>query len=213
MARSIPRQVREQLRDAILSGQLKPGDRLLEADLARQFGVSITPVREALRGLESARLVVSQPHRGTVVRQLTRQDIHEMYSLRAHLDRLAIRLALPRLTGEDFEYLERLVDQMVAFAEESNSEGMVDVDVSFHDHLYSRGGHRLLHETWASINPSNWTMLSVRVLAGRGPLYIAERHRPLLAALREGGIAQAEESMSAHISELGEQVLAEWPAD
>ena len=140
VAPSMRLQVREQLRNAILSGQLKPGDHILEADLARQFGVSITPIREALRELESARLVVSQPHRGTIVRQLTKQDIREMYTLRAHLERLAVQLALPHLTQEDFAHLEGLIDDMVELARQDKSRQMVDVDVSFHEYLSSKAG-------------------------------------------------------------------------
>jgi DNA-binding GntR family transcriptional regulator len=211
VAPSMRLQVREQLRTAILSGQLKPGDHILEADLARQFGVSITPIREALRELESARLVVSQPHRGTIVRQLTKQDIREMYTLRAHLECLAVKLALPNLSGEDFAQLERLIDEMADLARQDKSRQMVDVDVSFHEYLCVKSGHQLLRETWAGINPSNWTMLSVTRLADRGPLYIAERHYPLLSVLREGDSARAEEAISRHILEVAEQVLSEWP--
>ena len=69
----------------------------------------------------------------------------------------------------------------------------------------------MLRETWAGINPSNWTMLSVTRLADRGPLYIAERHYPLLAVLREGDSAPAEEAIARHILEVAEQLLSEWP--
>jgi DNA-binding GntR family transcriptional regulator len=209
---SIRVQVRDQLRDAILSGHLKPGDRILEAELARQFGVSITPIREALRELASARLVVSQPHRGTVVQELSPQDIREMYTLRAHLERLAVQLALPLLTEEDFDHLQRLIDEMVALAHQGRPKEMASVDVAFHEYICLRSGHRLLHQTWAGINPANWTMLSVHRLAVRGPLYIAERHRPLLDVLRTKDSARAEEAIATHILEVVEQILAEWPA-
>lgn len=211
--RNVRHQVRDQLREAILSGQFRPGDRIIESVVAERLGVSITPVREALRELESSRLVVSQPHRGTVVRDLSRQDIWEMYTLRAHLERLSIRLALPHLTDADFEHLAQLIDEMIALARRNQAAEMVEVDVDFHGYICRKSGHKLLYDMWSGVNPSNWTMITVRRLAKRGPLYIAERHLPLLGILKSGDSARAEEAMEAHILAVGDEVLAEWSGE
>ncbi len=199
--------VRESLRRAILTGLLKPGDRLVEAVLAKQLGVSQTPVREAIRELENAGLVVTYPHRATFVRKYTRRELAEMYSLRAYLERLAVRLAMPLLTSEDFCQLQRLIDLMVERADSGDIAGMIETDVEFHAHIIRRSGHDLLFRTWQSVNPPNSTYVTVVTLAERGPMYIAQRHPPLLDLLRSGDLTLAEEAMERHISQIGEEVL------
>lgn len=199
--------VRNRIRDLILSGELRPGEHLNEVDMAVRFGVSATPVREAFRELEQTGLIVVVPHRGAVVRSLTHQDLAEMYSLRAHLERLAVRLALPKLRVADTDELERLIDTMEEEARAGHVSAMVEVDVGFHRLIMERAGHRLLLRTWEQIHPSQWTYLTVQVLAAKGPLYIAQRHRPLLELLRGGSAADAEEAMQSHIDEIGAEAL------
>lgn len=204
--------VRDRIRDAILSGEFRPGQHLNEVDMALRFGVSATPVREAFRELEQAGLIVAVPHRGAVVRSLTHQDLAEMYSLRAHLERLAVRLALPNLRETDFEELEALVDAMEEEARAGNVSSMVEVDVAFHRLIIERAEHRLLLRMWEQIHPSQWTAMTVRVLAQKGPLYIAKRHRPLLDLLRSGTGTEVEEAMARHIDEIGVEAIAVFDA-
>src|SRR5947209_19061185 len=83
---SLRAEVRERLRQAIMQGELKPGEQIVESRLARQLGISQAPVREALRELEQMGLVVNHMRRGTFVRELTAQDAWEMYTLRAQLE-------------------------------------------------------------------------------------------------------------------------------
>jgi DNA-binding GntR family transcriptional regulator len=200
--------VRDQLRDAILSGQLRPGEHINETAIAERLGVSATPVREAFRELEGARLIVVKPHRGAVVRALTRQDIREMYSLRAHLERMAVRLALPRLTEDDYTWLTSSVAEMVEAARSGDVAGLVEIDVGFHRYICEKADHQLLLEIWSHINPSNWTFVTIRTLTERGPLYIAERHWPLLETLRGGNVTAAEDAMEEHIQRIGDEVLS-----
>lgn len=199
--------VRNRIREAILGGEFSPGEHLNEVDMAVRFGVSATPVREAFRELEQTGLIVVVPHRGAVVRSLTHQDLAEMYSLRAHLERFAVHVALPRLVDEDFDELERVVDEMEKEARAGNVSLMVEIDVAFHRLIVERADHRLLLRTWEQIHPSQWTYLTVKVLAEKGPLYIAQRHRPLLQLLRTGPSAEAEEAMARHIDEIGIEAL------
>jgi DNA-binding GntR family transcriptional regulator len=199
--------VRDQIREAILSGELKPGEHISETVIAEQLGVSPTPVREAFRELEGARLIVVEPHRGAVVRALTRRDIREMYSLRAHLERMAVKLAIPRMTDDDYTRLARLVEEMVEAARSGDVAGLVDIDVGFHRYICEKADHQLLLETWSNINPSNWTFVTIRTLTERGPLYIAERHWPLLEILRRSDLNAAEEAIAEHIQTIGEEVL------
>ena len=199
--------VRDQIRDAILSGQLRPGEHIHEQAIAERLGVSATPVREAFRELESARLIVVSPHRGAVVRALTRKDIREMYSLRAHLERMAVRLASAHLTSDDYDRLADAIRGMVDAARAEDVARLVERDVNFHRQICVKADHQLLLETWSHINPSNWTFVTIRTLAEPGPLYIAERHWPLLEILKGGDVAAAENAIAEHIEGIGDEVL------
>lgn len=196
-----------QLREAIASGELAPGEHLNEVAVADRLGVSPTPVREAFRDLEQSGLIEVQPHRGARVRPLTRRALSEIYSLRAHLEQLAIRLAHPRLEEQDFAQLKDLIEGMERCAEEGDPAGVVELDVAFHRHIVARADHDLLLETWEHIHPSRWTYVTVRVLSEKGPLYIARRHWPLLAALRKDSADVAIDAASEHIEFIGAEAL------
>src|SRR3982751_1903886 len=99
-------EIREKLIDGILTGRLPPGTRIVETRLAQQFGVSQAPVREALRDLELFGFVVSSPFRSTQVRQISTDDLLEIYPIRASLESLAARAAAPRMTDEVLARLE-----------------------------------------------------------------------------------------------------------
>lgn len=199
--------VAEQLRAAIASGELAPGERLNEVAVAKQLGVSPTPVREAFRDLEQQGLIEVAPYRGARVRPLTDRDLSEIYSLRAHLEQMGIQLAHPRLDESDFQQLEELIRAMEDRAKNDDPAGVVAHDVEFHRHIMKRADHDLLLATWERIHPSRWTYVTVRVLSERGPLYIAKRHWPLLKALRGPSLNGAMEAAAAHIELVGDEAM------
>lgn len=199
--------VGEQLRAAIASGELAAGERLNEVAVAKQLGVSPTPVREAFRDLEQAGLIEVVPYRGARVRPLTERDLSEIYSMRAHLEQMGIRLAYPRMDESDFQRLEELIRVMEERAKGDDLAGVVAHDVEFHRHIMRRADHGLLLTTWERIHPSRWTYVTVRVLSERGPLYIAQRHWPLLKALRGPSLERAIEAAADHIELVGDEAM------
>ncbi|HEU5318553.1 MAG TPA: GntR family transcriptional regulator [Chloroflexota bacterium] len=214
--RSLPARVREALEERILTGQLGEGDQIVEYQLARELGISQTPVREALRTLERDGLVVTRPHRGTFVRRITRAEAAERYSLGMELEAFAARLAMPRLTEADYRNLDEIVDEMAAAAALHNSGGetfahSVEMNVAFHRYLVERAGHELLLKTWLGVNPLNWRFTTYTRLLNPDPVELAERHRSLIAAYRSGDQVLAAAAIRAHIWEVAERVLANFP--
>ncbi len=128
--------VAETLREAIVSGTLKPGERLMEIQLAEELGVSRTPVREAIRKLELEGFVVMIPRRGTYVADLSIKDINEVFEIRTALDVLAAGLAVERITEDELEQLERLLVEIGELIEEDDADKIVESDSQFHDILY-----------------------------------------------------------------------------
>ena len=124
------------LREAILRGDLKPGERLMELQLASQLGVSRTPIREAIRMLEQEGLAVTMPRKGAEVAKMTLKGMEDVLEVRAALDELASQLACERITEEQLALLE---EKKIAFENSlktGNVKAIAATDVAFHDVIY-----------------------------------------------------------------------------
>lgn len=126
----------EALREAIADRRLRPGERLMEVQLAEEMGVSRTPVREAIRRLELEGFVVMVPRRGAYVANYSLKDIADVFEIRAALEALAAGLAAERITEEEIEELERSLHRLAAHVEASDLEALVEEDTAFHEVLY-----------------------------------------------------------------------------
>lgn len=129
------------LREAILLGKIKPGQKLVEIELCEQLGVSRTPLREAIRNLEVEGLVESIPNKGSRVRTMTIKDIKNIYELRIELEALATKKSVPFLTDNDLDNLSHLQEK-IKIASEKRAWGEVDhLNKEFHSTLMSKGGN------------------------------------------------------------------------
>lgn len=126
----------ENLREAIVEGRLKPGQRLMEVQLAEQLGVSRTPVREAIRKLELEGLVVMLPRKGAYVANMSLKDLKDVLEIRASLEGLAASLAAERISDEDIKKLEFIIEEFNDSINESNVEALLKKDVEFHECIY-----------------------------------------------------------------------------
>ena len=124
------------LRDAIIVGELKPGERLMEVKLAEKMGVSRTPVREAIRKLELEGLVNMLPRKGAHVADLSVKDIMDVLEVRASLDGLATSLAAERISEDELKELKHVHYQFINFVEKENLQGSIKKDVEFHEIIY-----------------------------------------------------------------------------
>lgn len=124
------------LRQAIIVGELKPGERLMEVQLAQKMGVSRTPVREAIRKLELEGLVEMLPRKGAHVADLSVKDIMDVLEVRATMDGLASSLSAVRIKDDEIKVLRHLLDQFISYVEKENLQGSIKKDVEFHDVIY-----------------------------------------------------------------------------
>ncbi len=132
------------LRQAILHGDLKPGERLMEIKLAKQLGVSRTPIREAIRMLELEGLVVMIPRRGAAVAQITKQDLEDVLEVRCSLEELAVELACTRITGSELKKLHDVLRDFEHACDTNNLQILAEKDVEFHDIIFESTGNRRL---------------------------------------------------------------------
>lgn len=190
VVRSLREQIREHIVEGIVSGRWQPGERIVERRIATELAVSQTPVREALRELETLRLIESAPNKGVRVRTLTAADLEEFYPVRAGLEQIAAELAAPRL-ATDTSALEPAVRALYAADAASDGEAQVRHTVAFHRELVRAAGNTVLLHTWESLGVEVWTSLSIRWLGTRQQSY-AEEHQAVVDAFRrrDPGVAR-----------------------
>ncbi|MFI9718642.1 GntR family transcriptional regulator [Streptomyces sp. NPDC052396] len=179
---SLREQIREHILEGIVSGRWQPGERIVERRIAAELLVSQTPVREALRELESLRLIESAPNKGVRVRELTADDLRESYPVRAGLEQVAAELAAGAL-AEDTTALDREVEALREADRTADGEAQVRHTVAFHREIVRASGNSVLLHTWESLGIEVWTTLSIRWLSPE-PWLQAEDHAQLVAAFR-----------------------------
>lgn len=201
LSRTVSEQVHAFIQRALLSGQLNPGDRLAEGELAAALGISRTPIREALRQLESDGLVVVLPHRGTYVRTLDPRRGRQLYEARLLLEPTAARAAAARITDQQLQALRPLLDSAVNDANAGDMGGAsVDNEV-FHATVFKIAGNDVLLELWTKIF-AEWQLF--RVCAWRKmpqrPRAVAAEHTALYEALAARDEDRAADLMTEHLA-------------
>lgn len=194
--------VKEYIVEAVLSGELKPGDRIVESSMARQLGVSQAPVREAIRDLVLLGFLESQPYKGTSVRSFTPEELWESYTVRAALESLAARLAATRLTEEDAAALQTILDEMMETAGRQDLDRLLQLDNHFHETILQISRNRTLYQLWKTLQYGTWSIVTYR-MSSYDPAYLASRHQDLLKALKSGDPEAAMHAMQHHIEDMG----------
>lgn len=187
------------LMNAIMSGQLSPGERLLEVQLAEEMGVSRTPVREAIRRLELEGFVVMLPRKGAYVAGVSIEDVENVYEIRTALETLAVRLAAQRMVDDDYRQLDALVERMQATWQEGDVDNWVKLDASFHELLYRFSRNDRLAQLMANVMEqiSRYRILSLANVEVRHNSL--DEHQEVISALRLRDSEQAAAAAARHI--------------
>lgn len=200
IARTVLReQVKDLLLQRIASGELAPGERIVETRIASELGTSQAPVREALRDLELLRLVESEPFKGSRVRSFGNDELVEVFPVRAALEELAAQEATKRLAG-DVSALEAEVEAMRAAAAREDTNELVRHDIAFHRLIVEAAENPVLEQCWRSLGVEGRITIS---LYGTNiePEDAAELHVPLLEAIRSGKPRAAGRAARKHVEE------------
>jgi DNA-binding GntR family transcriptional regulator len=208
---SLVDEIAASIRARIMNGEFAIGTPLRQATLAAEFGVSRTPIREALRQLQNGGLIEVLPNRGAVIKVPTPWEVREAYEVRAELEGMAARRAADRVTRAQLRTLTGDNDVLRKALEDTGSPGTQAANDSFHTVICTAAGNEWLTAMVARINESFPRNVSSLALAD------SERHRQenvaqhdeIIAALEAGDAARAREAMHAHIISSGEH-LAAW---
>ena len=187
------------LRQAILRGELEPGERLMEIHLANRLGVSRTPIREAIRKLELEGLVVMIPRRGAIVASITEKDLKDVLEVRIGLEELAVKFVCQRI---DDRQLRELQEASRKFAEAVQSEDLTklaEADVNFHDLIYKATGNERLVQLLNNIREQMYRYRVEYLKDEEVRSSLVEEHNRLWKALKERDAEQAARITQEHI--------------
>ena len=195
------------LRQAILRGELKPGERLMEIQLANKLGVSRTPIREAIRKLELEGLVLMIPRKGAEVAEITEKSLRDVLEVRRALEELSVQLACEKITKEEIRELERVAKEFQQVVKSSAITEIAEVDVRFHDIIYTATDNQKLIQLLNNLREQMYRY-RVEYLKRDGvfPQLIAE-HEAIIRHIENNEKEKATEVMCRHIDNQVEAVI------
>lgn len=196
----------ETIRDAILKGTLKPGERVSEPELAERFGISRTPIREAFRQLESEGYLEVIPRKGAVVASLSARDVLEFYSIKSILEGYAARIAAEKLSEKEIERLEAINARLQQIAADGDIKTFFRVHNEFHDLFIKAAGNDKLGELINQL-VLKFNRLRLASLAQPGRMEISvQEHRKIIEAFRKHDGEQAD-NLVRRTATIGAEVL------
>ena len=194
------------LREAILKGDLKPGERLMELQLASKLGVSRTPIREAILMLEQEGLAVTTPRKGAEVAKMTLKDMEDVLEIRDALDELAVRIACQKISDEQLKQLEDMKELFEKSTQTGNVKKIAEADVTFHDVIYEATGNPKLVTLLNNLREQVYRYRVEYIKDPKNyPTLIAE-HEAILESLKNRDVKNAVEAMHVHVANQAEAV-------
>ncbi len=196
----------ESLRKAIVEGNLKPGQRLMEVQLAEQLGVSRTPVREAIRKLELEGFVIMLPRKGAYVADMSVKDIIDVLEVRGALEGLAANLAAERMDENEIEELKKASEALNKAMETEDLDEILKRDVEFHQHIFEASGNKKLTQMINSLWEQVYRFRAGYMSDQNAMQGIIEEHEHLIDAIVSGEGEKASKCAKEHI-ERAEQYM------
>jgi DNA-binding GntR family transcriptional regulator len=212
--KSLREHVLEMLRNAIVNGELKPGQTLIVAELATQLGVSRAPLREAINMLSAEGLVEMVPYHGTKVTKLARKDIEDLYSVRSLMEGFSVQqvIALGR-TKDVVAQLRAICAEMIQAADEGNLIEVNKIDRQFHDTLVTASQNDLLMMLWGVVSLRVRQVMSLRNQKKGNLREIASNHLQIVDAIESENTELAVQLIHHHIGATGDVIAEAWDED
>ena len=202
-------QLYEYLSNSIIEGKIKPGEKLIENDLCRQFGISRSPIRECFRVLESEGLITIVPRKGVLIKELTSQDIEEVFPVRASLESLAVKLAIPNIGQKEIGTLQDLIKKMEEALCNRDIRSFLSLNFSFHTILIKASNNKILEKVLKNLGRGLWLRIAfLYYQSSAEELAISNNmHRQILEAIQKKDALFAQRSIEAHINHGKKQLL------
>jgi len=196
---SIGNKVAALIRNGIIEGKFKPGEHLIESRLAKQFGISRSPLREAFRLLKKEGFITLVPRKGVWVSSITKEDIDNIYHVRSTLDALAVKLSVPHFNKQDIDELEQIIRRMGKCVEEKTIPEYGRLNAEFHEMFYRKSRNKWLVNINESL-VSHANRMRVHSLSVKERLEESHtEHVEIFEAIRNEKYDEAEEIMKRHM--------------
>ena len=195
------------LRQAILRGELKPGERLMEIYLAQKLGVSRTPVREAIRKLELEGLVLMIPRKGAVVAEITISDLEDVLEVRMALEELAVKLACRMITEEQLEQIRILAEEFEQTLYGEDVGACAQADMKFHEAIYAATGNGRLVQILNNLREQMYRYRMEYLKDRDAHCQLVQEHAEILEALRARDVERALAASGCHIERQKEHII------
>ncbi len=196
--------IRDAIYEAIVKGQLLPGERIKELDWAKAYGASQAPVREAIRDLEARGVVVAIPFKGAFVREMTVKDLKDIHKIRAGIEGFALKAAIQLASEDDIASVKKILEDMVRLATRGSNEKFMDEDIHFHQKIIELADMTELEKMWEMCNIRLWTAFNISA-SKTDTIYFAQTHWAIYDALEQRKEDEAFAVMEKHFDD----VLAE----
>lgn len=195
------------LKTEIVKGYLKPGTKLLEGKIAKQMGVSRTPIREAIRELAAEGFVKMSPNQGVIVSIASIEDIQEVLQIRSVLEGLAARLATKVINGGEIKELEKYIKQMEYYTNKDDALAFSEMDAEFHELILNICGNNRLIQIRKNLSDQAHRY-RIRSLSIPGRLkYSLKEHQEIVKALKRKEVEQADKLSQKHIENVLKNIL------
>lgn len=196
------------LRQAILKGELKPGERLMEIQLAQKLGVSRTPVREAIRKLELEGLVLMIPRKGAEVAEITAKDLEDVLEVRAALEELAVCNACDTITEEQLQDLRAAAEAFKKALAGGDLVACAETDMNFHEVIYSATNNRRLLQILSNLREQMYRYRMEYLKDVRTHSILLEEHEAIWRALKMHDKAKAGNAIRIHIENQKRSIIS-----
>jgi DNA-binding GntR family transcriptional regulator len=209
---SLADQVTNKLRDMFLNGDLIPGQRLIETDIAEQLNVSRGPIRDALKALQEEGIVHIEPRRGTFIAKLCLEDLDDIYLLRGAIEGLGARILAEEGTPEQIDHLHACLINLHNSIHDLKK--FAQYDLQFHELLCQLSGHKWLYKQWVSMKTYIWLFIqSSQALDSPGDPGMLDSHTEIFQAIQYRLPSLAEQAARRHSVLAGEEIRLLWEQD
>lgn len=198
-------EIRRSIKKAIMSGELKPGDRIIETRWAKELGVSQSPVREAIRELEMIGLVENIPYQGCFVRKVTKKDMRDSYKVRMYLELLGIQDAVSNVEESQITEIYSIMKEMEVAAQEHDFDRYIQKDVLFHRMILAISKNDILLRSWEQCNIHDLTYIGTWI-SHRTLEQLSVRHEGLYEAIAARDKVRATAEVTRHFEQLIEEL-------
>jgi DNA-binding GntR family transcriptional regulator len=207
--RSLTDQIYEYLSTSIIEGNINQGEKLLENDLCQQFGISRSPLRECFRILESEGLIIIHPRKGAFVRELSKKDIEDVFPVRASLESLAARLAVPNIGEKEIGIFNDLIGKMKEALRNKDIRSFLYFNFNFHSVFIKASNNQVLEKTLRSLGRGLWQRIAFLYYQSPSGLDFSNNmHKEIVKAFQKKDAPSVQKLVEGHIEHARNQLLS-----